>query len=320
MLIAYTIEKGALQSLPADADLCRAAWIDLIAPTAQEEARVEAKLKIEVPTREEMREIEPSSRLYLDQGARYLTAVLLTHADTDRPKLTAVTFILHGERLVTVRYDEPKPFALYCARAGKSDSVGNSGEAVLMGLLDTVIDRLADIMEKVGDDLDGISRSVFAPGSDEHARSYKEDMRLLGRKADLVSKGRESLVSLARLLLFIAAEFNGVKPMKEMRHEIRTMQRDVESLALHADALIGKAQLLLDAVVGMVSIEQNNIIKIFAVLSVVLMPPTLVASIYGMNFHVMPELDWRWGYPAAVLVMLVAGALPYLYFKWRHWL
>ncbi|MDQ0470682.1 magnesium transporter CorA family protein [Labrys wisconsinensis] len=321
MLSAYGAEGGALTPIGNDAAAVRrAVWIDLVSPTREEEKLVEASIGVEVPTREEMREIEPSSRLYVENGSRFLTAVLVMKTDTGVPSVTAVTFILHGDALVTVRYDDPKPFALYCARAAKPDSTGATGEAVLGGLLDTIVDRLADILEKVGDDLDALSRSVFAPDSDDHARFYKEDMRALGRRADLISKARESLVSLARLLLFLTADIEGAAPVRTLQADVRTMRRDVESLALHADYLTSKAQLLLDAVVGMVSIEQNNIIKIFAVLSVVLMPPTLVASIYGMNFKVMPELDWSWGYPAALAVMAFAGALPYLYFKWKRWL
>jgi magnesium transporter len=319
MLTAYSLRNGALETLPAPVDLKQAQWIDLVAPSREEEVRVEAELGVEVPTREEMREIEPSSRLYVDRGSRFLTAVLLNGVDAGRPALSAVTFILHGETLITVRYDDPKPFALFCARAQKPQAIVGKGEGVLIGLMDTIIDRIADILERVGDDLDAISVSVFAAGADDHARSYKEDLRHLGRKADLVSKARESLVSLSRLLLFWSADGDSDR-VKERRKEIRTMQRDVDSLALHADYLNSKAQLLLDAVVGMVSIEQNNIIKIFAVLSVVLMPPTLVASIYGMNFQSMPELGWPHGYPLALAAMLVTGALPYLYFKWKRWL
>ena len=320
MLTAYVIENGALSPQDPPGDLRHAAWIDLVGPTREEEQSVERELGVEIPTREEMREIEPSSRLYVDGGSRFSTAVLLSGVDTGLPKLAAVTFILHASTLITVRYDDPKPFALFCARAAKPDAVGATGEGVLVGLMDTIVDRIADILERIGDDLDAISQSVFADGSDDHARSYKEDMRLLGRKADLISKARESLVSLSRLLLFWSADNDPARATKDLRGEIRTMQRDVDSLALHADYLNAKAQLLLDAVVGMVSIEQNNIIKIFAVLSVVLMPPTLVASVYGMNFAHMPELQWRAGYPLAIALMLVTGALPYLYFKWKRWL
>jgi magnesium transporter len=320
MLTAYATKDGALVPLDPPTDLSKALWIDLVSPTQDEEHRVETELGVEVPTREEMREIEPSSRLYVDNGSRFSTAVILSGIDTGAPKLAAITFILHGNALITVRYDDPKPFSLFCARAAKPGSVAAKGEHVLAGLMDTIVDRIADILERTGDDLDAISRSVFASDSDDHARSYKEDMRLLGRKADLISKARESLVSLSRLLVFWSSGLEAARPDKDLKTDIRSMQRDVDSLAMHTDYLNSKAQLLLDAVVGMVSIEQNNIIKIFAVLSVVLMPPTLVASVYGMNFAHMPELQWNFGYPLALALMAVTGALPYLYFKWKRWL
>jgi magnesium transporter len=321
MLAAYTTKDGALVPLEPPGDLAKALWIDLVQPSQEEESRVEKELGVEVPTREEMREIEPSSRLYLEGTTRFMTAVLLCGVEKGVPSLAAVTFVLHDKTLITVRYDDPKPFALFCARAAKSGSIGNAtAESVLVGLMDTIVDRVADILERIGDDLDTASRNVFAPAGDNRSRFYKDDLRHLGRKADLISKTRECLVSLSRLLLFWSAESDPTHMSKELKADVRTMQRDVDSLALHADYLNSKAQLLLDAIVGMVSIEQNNIIKIFAVLSVVLMPPTLVASVYGMNFENMPELHWRFGYPFALALMLVTGALPYLFFKWKRWL
>jgi magnesium transporter len=145
-------------------------------------------------------------------------------------------------------------------------------------------------------------------------------MRAIGRKGDLNSKVRESLVSIGRLVLFLANEADGMKWPKEMRAQLKVMQRDVGSLSDHASYLSNKITFLLDAMLGMVSIEQNNIIKIFSVASVALMPPTLIASIYGMNFKHMPELEWTFGYPFALVLMIVAAILPYIYFKWRRWL
>ena len=145
-------------------------------------------------------------------------------------------------------------------------------------------------------------------------------MRALGRKGDLTSKVRESLVSIGRLLLFLANEADTMKWPKDMRAQLQSMQRDVGSLSDHATYLTNKITFLLDAMLGVVNIQQNNIIKIFSVAAVVLMPPTLVASIYGMNFKHMPELEWIGGYPFALLLMLFAAVLPYLYFKWRKWL
>jgi magnesium transporter len=154
----------------------------------------------------------------------------------------------------------------------------------------------------------------------DRSRVYNHMMRTIGRKGDLTSKVRESLVSLGRMVLFLANEADAMKWPKEMRAQLKVMQRDVVSLTDHATYLTNKIQFLLDAVVGMVSIEQNNIIKIFSVASVALTPPILIASVYGMNFKHMPELEWTLGYPIALGLMVIAAILPYLYFKWRRWL
>ena len=151
-------------------------------------------------------------------------------------------------------------------------------------------------------------------------RPSVEKMITLGKKGDLASKVRESLVSIGRLLLYLANEADSMRWAKEPRAQLRGMQRDVHSLSDHAAYLSNKIQFLLDAMLGVVTIEQNNVIKIFSVAAVALMPPTLIASIYGMNFKHMPELDWSLGYPVAVVLMLLASALPYFFFKWKKWL
>lgn len=295
-------------------------WIDLISPTVQEDKLVERMFGIAVPTREEMQEIEVSSRLYVEQGARYMTATLMCHSDTPTPKTTPVTFILAARRLVTVRYDEPRPFAMVEHRLGRLCPPKVSGESVLMDLLDAVIDRSADILERIGAEVDQISHTIFEPDKDAGPPSYHEVLKALGRKGDLTSKVRESLVSIGRLLLFLANEVESMKWPKDPRTQLQSMQRDVISLTDHASYLTNTVTFLLDAMLGVVNIQQNNIIKIFSVAAVVLMPPTLVASIYGMNFKHMPELGWPFGYPLAVLIMILAGILPYMYFKWRKWL
>jgi magnesium transporter len=297
-----------------------AVWIDLVSPTVQEDKLVEQLLGIAVPTREEMQEIEVSSRLYVENGARYMTATLMCHSDTMTPKTTPVTFILAGHRLVTVRYDAPRPFAIVEHKLGRQCPPKVNGESVLMDLLDAVIDRAADIQERVGAEIDQISHSIFEPDEETAPPSYNDVLRALGRKGDLTSKIRESLVSIGRLLLFLATEAEGMKWPKDMRMQLQSMQRDVISLTDHASYLTNKIIFLLDAMLGVVNLEQNNIIKIFSVAAVVLMPPTLIASIYGMNFRHMPELDWHFGYPVAIVVMILAAVLPYLYFKWRKWL
>ncbi len=298
-----------------------AIWIDLVNPSYDEDKLVESLVGVSIPTRDEMQEIELSSRLYFENGARYMTATLLCQSDTPAPKTTPVTFILAGQRLVTVRYDEPRPFAIIRYKLGKSCPQNVTGQTILMDLLDAVIDRAADILERVGTEVDRVSFDIFTRklSPSERSRRYPVILQTIGRKGDLSSKVRESLVSIMRLILFLAND-EGARWSKEMRAQLKSMQRDVQSLSDHTTFLTNNITFLLDAMVGVVTIEQNNIIKIFSVAAVVFMPPTLVASIYGMNFKVMPELEWIYGYPFAIGVMITAAVLPFLYFKWRKWL
>ena len=327
MLWVYVPRGSSLDRVPVNADRDphvpeAAVWFDLVNPTHPEDKIVEGRVGIAVPTREEMQEIEVTSRLYVENGARYMTATLMCQSDTDTPKTTAVTFILSGHRLITVRYDEPRPFMIVGSKLARQCAPTVNGEMVLMELLDAVIDRAADILERIGTEVDDVSHGIFEPADarTDHSRSLNELLKMIGRKGDLTSKVRESLVSIGRLLLYLVNEADSMRWAKEPRALLRGMQRDVHSLSDHAAYLSNKIQFLLQALLGVVSIEQNNIIKIFSVAAVALMPPTLIASIYGMNFNHMPELDWTFGYPLAVGLMILAAALPYCFFKWKKWL
>jgi magnesium transporter len=269
-----------------------------------------------------MQEIEISSRLYIENGARYMTATLMCQSDSDTPKTTAVTFILAGHRLVTVRYDAPKPFALVENKLARACSPNITGEMIMIELLDAVIDRCADILERIGADVDTVSHDIFEPESERHgnAKRYSQILIAIGRKGDLTSKVRESLVSIGRLVTFLSAVIEGVKWSKDMREQLKTQQRDVVSLTDHASYLSNKITFVLDAMLGVVNLEQNNIIKLFSVMAVVLMPPTLIASIYGMNFKDMPELGWKHGYPIALVAMIAAAVVPYWIFELKKWL
>ena len=301
--------------LPAEA-----VWIDLLAPTREEERRVEALLGVEVPTHEEMQEIEVSSRLYEENGALYMTATVLCKAQSERPETAAISFILAGDRLVTVRYAEPQPFALFAARCQRAPGAHTRGDAVLAGLLDALIDRIADILEHIGREVDDISHEIFELSAKPGRGDFQGILRRLGLRGDLTSKVRESLVSVGRLLMFLTQASTAQKLAKNLRDRLRTMSRDVRSLTDHVSFLSSKINFLLDATLGMINIEQNAIIKIFSVVAVVFLPPTLIASIYGMNFAYMPELEWALGYPWALLLMLASAITPYLYFRRRGWL
>jgi magnesium transporter len=325
MLVAFVPNGNALdrtvvpdgEKVPAGA-----VWLDVISPTAADDRAAEAAFQIAIPTREEMAEIEPSSRLYVENGVRYMTATLICHADTPKPVTTVVSFILGNSRLVTVRHDDPRPFTLLASRLARHGSPNVTGEGVLIDLLDAIIDRAADILERIGADVDGISRRIFEydAAEDGPQRGYQEILKTIGRKGDLNSKVRESMVSIGRLVLFLANDADGLKLQKEQRSLLKSMARDVSSLNDHASFLANKITFLLDATLGMVTLEQNNVIKIFSVAAVVLLPPTMVASVYGMNFRNIPELDWAYGYPFALVLMLCAAILPYTFFKWMKWL
>ncbi len=251
-----------------------------------------------------------------------MTATLLYQPEQAEPRTTPVTFILAGQRLVTVRYAEPRAFAIYVVRCNRAEPEIKSGSSVLIGLIETIVDRLADFIERIQAEVEGLSHSIFEIKGGVATRQRRFDilLRAIGREGEISSKVRESAHSLGRLLTFLVHVVNERKEDKPLQARIRTAARDVASLTDHATFLSGKIIFLLDATLGMINIQQNDIIKIFSVAAVVFLPPTLLASIYGMNFHHMPELNWVFGYPFALILMVLAAVLPYIYFKRKGWL
>lgn len=324
MIKAFVVDNDRLRvidDLLANSE--NVVWADLLNPTREEELAIESWLGIAIPTREEMEEIEISSRLYVEDGAYFMTATLPAQTEIDDPLMSPVTFVLAGTRLITVRYHEPKAFKTFPLRAEKVATGCTSGDTILIGLLEAIVDRLADILERAGRDIEAISRDIFEARStkvSKRNRDFQELLKAIGRKEDIASSIRDSLISLQRLAGFFAHASTRAKMSKDTKARIKTLSRDVLSLADHATFLSQKISFLLDATLGMISIEQNAIIKIFSVAAVIFLPPTLVASIYGMNFDVIPELKWELGYPFAVAMMILSAILPFWYFRRRGWL
>ncbi|MFC3324921.1 magnesium/cobalt transporter CorA [Mesorhizobium cantuariense] len=324
MIKAFVVDNDRLRAVD---DLLATSetivWADLFNPTKDEEATIESWLGVAIPTREEMEEIEISSRLYVEDGAYFMTATLPAQTEIDDPLMSPVTFVLAGTRLITVRYHEPKAFKTFPQRAEKVATGCTSGDTILIGLLEAIVDRLADILERAGRDIEAISRDIFQATStkvSKRNRDFQELLKAIGRKEDIASSIRDSLISLQRLAGFFAHASTRTKMSKDTKARIKTLSRDVLSLADHATFLSQKISFLLDATLGMISIEQNAIIKIFSVAAVIFLPPTLVASIYGMNFDVIPELKWELGYPFAIAMMVLSAILPFWYFRRRGWL
>ncbi len=323
MIRGFLNENGRLRAVDGTPDISEAmVWIDLLDPTRDEETALEARLGIDLPTKEEMEEIEISSRLYNEDGASFMTALLPANADGDDPDMHPVTFALLGNLLITVRYHEPQAFRIFPVRAEKSPMGIETGEGVLVALLEAIVDRLADILERAGRDIDQISRSIFRRrnGKPSSSHDFQQTLEAIGHKGDLTSNIRDSLVTLERLVGFLGQGTVQRRSGKEMRERVKTLSRDVRSLEDHSGFLSQKITFLLDATLGMINIEQNAIIKIFSVAAVIFLPPTLIASVYGMNFDHMPELGWLLGYPFAIGLMILSAILPFVYFKWRGWL
>ncbi|MGF7008086.1 magnesium transporter CorA family protein [Aminobacter sp. BE322] len=333
MLRIFAGQNGRLKTIPDfdDPEAASALWIDLLSASADEVRRLEAHLGIAIPTRDEMAEIELSDRLYNEDGAEFMTMTAVTEIESDDPLKAPITFILKGQTLVTVRHFDSKPFAHYIAK-GLRGNAGQcmTGEAVMLGLVEALIDRVADALERIGDEADAISREVFrnkAKSATKKTRDLQSLIEQIGRKGDLLTKLRESLISMIRLAAYhTAVEINRTagsssrKATKDIRERVKLIQRDAASLGEHAIFLSAKINFLLDATLGLINLEQNQIIKIFSVAAVVFLPPTLVASIYGMNFDLMPELKWTLGYPWALGLMVLSAIVPYVYFKRRGWL
>jgi magnesium transporter len=304
-------------------------WLDLWRAEAEEVGFVARATGLEVPSLAELSEIESSSRLRRRNGALYLSAPLVFRADSDQPRTTPVGFVLTPERLVTVRFEELPSFATFAGGdfAAGSGAVGAGSAAVFAGLMDAITGRLADILERIATELDEVSHQLFhVPATEPVERrpparasaDLRVILRRVGHSGDLVSKIRDSLLGIGRIVTFTATSA-GEWLSPESKQRLETVRQDVVSLSDYDTHLVNKVQLLLDATLGLINVEQNNIIKVLTIVSVVGIPPTLVASIYGMNFKNMPELAWSWGYPYGLAIIALSAVLPLIWFKWRGW-
>jgi magnesium transporter len=322
MLRAFAADgNGRLHPVAPSPDLAGPVWIDLMAPTPEEVAGVEALIGFALPRPDDMVEIEHSARLYREGDAAVMTANLPSMGDGDEPQVAPVTFILAGPRLVTLRHHEPRAFTTFPARAERTAFGCTSGEAVLVALLESIVERLADILETSGLAIDRLGRTVFRRTEKPLSRAGLQALLgEIGREATRTTHVRESLMALEPLIAYLGEVTDGRESPRDVRARVRTLATDAEALGSHTSFLADKTAFLLEALLGLINIEQNTIIKFFSVVAVVFLPPTLIASIYGMNFRSLPELEWSFGYPLALGLMLLSAILPYLYFKHRGWL
>ena len=315
------ISSAEAAELPADA-----AWIDLIDPTDEEKAFVERSTGLSVPTLEQLREVEASSRLRQVKGALYLSLPLVFRDANRRPKITPVGFLLTREHLVTVRFEELKAFDTCQARIGEGDVCHPSAAGIFVALLEAIVDRLADVLEEVGEDVDEAADEVFGRDAEgvksrrpkAQGQRLRVMLRRVGRYRQLLSKIRATLLGIARMAPYVKDEGHSWLPDGTVRR-LDTVEHDVVSLDEYETHLSDKVQFLLDADLGFINIEQNDTFRVLTVVSVVGIPPTLIASMYGMNFKNMPELSWTYGYPWGLGLILLSALLPLLWFRLKGW-
>ncbi len=293
-------------------------FLDLLNPSRNEELEAEKWLEYSLPTREEMQEIEESSRLYFENNVLYMTAWVPVGLETPDPETTAISFVLGQECLTTVRYADPHAFRSVCEQVKRQCTAPISSDAVFLVLVELFVARIADALQNIEADLKRVSREVFNVDTKRNTAAIERDLsdvvKLLGRRSALVANLRESLLSLNRMMQFFLN--NSASWMRaDLAAQFRTVVRDVRSLDDYTNQQTQEMTFLLESTLGLINIQQNQIIKIFTVASVLFMPPTLIASIYGMNFKYMPELEWIGGYPLAILLMVFFAAVPVWYFK-----
>ena len=319
MLQAFRPNGHGLIRLDPGASLDDALWIDLMNPTETEVAEV-ARFGLTVPTLAEMEEIEISNRLYREEGADYLTVVLPGSSDTEIAISVPVTFILQHQRLVTVRHHTPRPFETYPARAEKATAGCASPERILLGLTEEIVARQADILEGIGHALDRVTRDVFGGKAGQNPELLQLALEQTGRQGDLLGRVRLGILTLERAMSYFGQTLAARHEGDTLGAVVKGQMRDMQALEVHADFLSSRVGLAVDATLGMVNLAQNVTVRIVSVVAVLFLPPTLIASIYGMNFAHMPELATAWGYPVALVLMVASALGTYLFFKWRHWL
>lgn len=314
---ATPIDAGSVKALPKGA-----IWVDLLNPTKAEEALAEKLVGTNIPTREELAEIEPSSRLYERQGAAFMTMSVLYGINDGHPDSDPVGFILTGQHVVSIRYVDPRPFVIYAEHVYAEPELATDPNSAFIGLLDAIVDRLADEFEVAGKDIEAISHQIFRRHT-HRGRSPELKLEALlmriGKSQQLLAQLRETSVSATRLLTFLQTA-KAMEADTTNRRHIKSLIADAQALNDHSNFLGDNLNFLLNASLGLISLEQNDVMKIFSVFAVVFMPPTLIAGIYGMNFEHMPELNWLYGYPIALGLILASAVLPYMFARRRGWL
>lgn len=316
MLLAFKLDNHRLSRLELDEDekLTDAVWVDLMEPDEKERQTVQTELKQLLVTPSELTDIEASARFFEDEDGLHIHSFFYYQDSDEHVSNSTVAFTFRDGRLYTLRERDLPAFRLYRMRSRSQKLIDANAYELFLDLFETKIEQLADVIENIYSVLESLSRIILEGKQGDELDSALSN---LAEQEDIGWKVRLCLMDSQRALNFLIRRAR--LPAGQLE-QARDILRDIESLLPHNESLFQKVNFLMQAAMGFINIEQSRIIKIFSVVSVVFLPPTLVASSYGMNFEFMPELGWRFGYPAAIILMIIAGLAPYLYFKRKNWL
>jgi magnesium transporter len=324
MLNVFTLANGRLVQVEigsaSDLEGLQPVWVDLEAPTPDEKGWVQSRFGLTIPNDAVDDDLEESARFYEeDNGELHIRSDFLVDTeagDRGRPaRNVRVAFILRDRVLFSVHAEDLPVFRLLRLRARRIPALIEDAKDVLLKLYDADAEFSADALEGIYDDLEKVSARVLKQDVDDAAAG--EALTAIAREEDLNGRIRRNVMDTRRALSFM---MRSRMLTAEQFEEARQILRDIDSLDSHTAFLFDKINFLMDATVGFININQNKIIKIFSVASVALLPPTLIASVYGMNFKAMPELEWTYGYPYAIALMLASVAAPFVYFRRKGWL
>jgi magnesium transporter len=333
MLVAYACGGGRLSSIDVHSQAASAPgaiWFDLLNPEPEDYAFVTRETGLALPSHEDLTEIENSSRLSADGPVLTLSMPIVTRAENNIMRSSVCGFVLAPDRLVTIRFASSLVFDNFAAQPHETGESGEPQSAfVFIGVLEAIVDRQADVLEKLRSELDHLSHQVFHHrfGSENREkalqrRNTEADLQAilvtLGRDYDTISFLRDSQLGVARIAPYVEGAAPWLPHSVAIR--LKSVQKDISSLNEFSTHLTDKVQFLLDATLGLINIAQNSLIKVLTIVSIVGIPPTLVAGIYGMNFHDMPELSWTYGYGYGWAVMILSAILPLAWFRTKGWL
>jgi magnesium transporter len=302
----------------------KAIWLDLRDPDPAEIAKVETLAGVAVPSRESLSEIESTSRLRAGDGVLFMSVPMITHVEGSGPQVAPIGFVLSHERLVTVRFGALPAFDAVAGRFAETGQQPATSLEVFVGLCEGMVDRLADALERTAGELRTLSATAFHAPDTKGRKAIRSNkviraqLRQVGRMGDHLSEKRDALLALGRAVDF-ACSRTADWGDGQIEARMNGLKLDVASLDDYEVHLSDKVQFLLDAMVGLIGIAQNDIFKILTIVSIVGIPPTLIAGIYGMNFKGMPEYDWALGYPYGLTMIALSAIIPLTWFKWRGW-